>query len=160
MSFTLIRRKDGKEIPIKVSILDAFRSAPPRRPKAVQPKKVRFLIEGLPSQRLSEHPYMHSPYIYQTLCPAGNKARPLSRSHLTLNRLGLHVGEELKANQFSLHSPITRLLLLLRRMKRVQSLPLRQMPIKTPKMPARINNRPKMTLIRKKKPTRQKTTPR
>lgn len=42
MSFTLVRYKDGKEIPIKVSILDAFRSAPPRRPKPVQPgKKVR-----------------------------------------------------------------------------------------------------------------------
>jgi hypothetical protein len=36
MSFTLMRYKDGKETPIKVSILDAFRSAPPRRTKSVQ----------------------------------------------------------------------------------------------------------------------------
>jgi hypothetical protein len=39
MSFTLVRYKDGREIPIKVSILDAFRRAPPRRPKPVQPEK-------------------------------------------------------------------------------------------------------------------------
>jgi hypothetical protein len=37
MPFTLIRYKDGKEMPIKVSILDAFRSAPPRRSKAAKP---------------------------------------------------------------------------------------------------------------------------
>ena len=37
MPFTLMRYKDGKEIPIKVSILDAFRSAPPRRPKVAKP---------------------------------------------------------------------------------------------------------------------------
>jgi hypothetical protein len=37
MPFTLMRYKDGKEMPIKISILDAFRSAPPRRPKAAKP---------------------------------------------------------------------------------------------------------------------------
>jgi hypothetical protein len=51
MPFTLMRYKDGKETPIKVSILDAFRSTPPRRPKAAKPiqteekkVKVRFLF--------------------------------------------------------------------------------------------------------------------
>ena len=43
MSFTLIRYKDGKEIPIKVSILDAFHSTSSRKPKIIQPKmKVKF----------------------------------------------------------------------------------------------------------------------
>ena len=37
MPFTLMRYKDGKEMPIKVSILDAFRSAPPRKSKAAKP---------------------------------------------------------------------------------------------------------------------------
>jgi hypothetical protein len=40
MSFTLMRYKDGKEMPIKVSILDAFRSAPRRRPRAAKPLPV------------------------------------------------------------------------------------------------------------------------
>ena len=40
MPFTLMRYKDGKEMPIKVSILDAFRSAPPRRPKPAKPVRV------------------------------------------------------------------------------------------------------------------------
>jgi hypothetical protein len=41
MPFTLMRYKDGKEMPIKVSILDAFRSAPPRRPKVAKPVQMK-----------------------------------------------------------------------------------------------------------------------
>lgn len=50
MSFTLVRYKDGKEIPVKVSILDAFRRTPPRKPKAVQlEKKAEFLTSSIPN---------------------------------------------------------------------------------------------------------------
>ena len=33
MSFHLVRHKNGREIPIKISILDAFRAPPPKPPK-------------------------------------------------------------------------------------------------------------------------------
>jgi hypothetical protein len=53
MSFTIMRNKDGKEIPIKVSILDAFRSAPLRRPKAaklVQMEEKKVDVDSFPSK--------------------------------------------------------------------------------------------------------------
>ena len=53
MSFTIMRYKDGKEMPIKVSILDAFRSAPPRRPKSaklVQMEKKKVDVDSFPSK--------------------------------------------------------------------------------------------------------------
>jgi hypothetical protein len=48
-----MRNKDGKEIPIKVSILDAFRSAPLRRPKAaklVQMEEKKVDVDSFPSK--------------------------------------------------------------------------------------------------------------
>ena len=54
MSFTVMRYKDGKEMPIKVSILDAFRSAPPRRPKSAKPvqmeEKKKVDMDSFPSK--------------------------------------------------------------------------------------------------------------
>ena len=57
MSFTLMRYKDGKEMPIKVSILDAFRSAPPRRPKAAKPVQVeekKVKVDSFPKHCCSD----------------------------------------------------------------------------------------------------------
>lgn len=48
-----MRHKDGKEIPIKVSILDAFRSTPPKRPKAaklVQMEEKKVDVDPFPSK--------------------------------------------------------------------------------------------------------------
>ena len=55
MSFTVMRYKDGKEMPIKVSILDAFRSAPLRRPKSaksvqMEEKKKKVDVDSFPSK--------------------------------------------------------------------------------------------------------------
>ena len=53
MSFTIMRYKDGKEIPIKVSILDAFRRTPPRRPKSaklVQMEEKKVDMDSFPSK--------------------------------------------------------------------------------------------------------------
>ena len=55
MSFTIMRYKDGKETPIKVSILDAFRSAPARRSKAaklVQMEEKKVEMDSFPSNLL------------------------------------------------------------------------------------------------------------